>query len=503
MNGDQDSSVTQKTAIGAAWLIVWRMATRGLGVISTLVLARILVPADFGLIAMAVAFSGSVEMLSRIGLQEALVRRHEMDKSVLDTAFTIQVVRAFITGAVVWLGAPFAANWFAEPQLVAILATLAVVNIVTGFENIGVVEFRRSMRFDRQVLLMSVPRLGQVLITIAFALYLRNFEALLIGIAAQGGLRVAMSYWVHPFRPSFGLKHWRELVGFSFWMWASALPALVWDRADAFILGPAMGPSNLALYLIAIDIALLAVTELVAPAADALFSGFSMAQRQGSKPADTALPIAIALCFLLAPIAIAVSASSGYIVALLGPKWVDARIGIAILSATCIFSAFGYVACAALVTAGRFAAVFVVRLVASLLKAAAFLILVLYTTDLLWVAVATVAVTAGEAFFFVMAILGIAHIKASETLGTLARVAVVSAATIAVLELLGLGWTSANLPVVAAVIYGAITGIVTVAVFGGATLGLWMAIGRPGGPERRILDLAAGFSALRFVKRFM
>ena len=50
-------SLTRKTVIGTAWLLLWRVVTRSLGLVSTLVLARLLVPADFGLVAMATTFS--------------------------------------------------------------------------------------------------------------------------------------------------------------------------------------------------------------------------------------------------------------------------------------------------------------------------------------------------------------------------------------------------------------------------------------------------------------
>ena len=68
-------SIGNRTVISAGWLVAWRMVTRALGLISTLLLARILVPADFGLIAMATVFSTSVAAMSELGVSDALIRR--------------------------------------------------------------------------------------------------------------------------------------------------------------------------------------------------------------------------------------------------------------------------------------------------------------------------------------------------------------------------------------------------------------------------------------------
>ncbi len=105
-----DTSIARKTAIGAAWLVGWRLVTRLLGLVSTLALARILVPADFGIVAMATIFSSIVEALSYVGLQDALVRHPGDDRRLFDTAFTLQLLRALAIGMILAVGAPVAAK---------------------------------------------------------------------------------------------------------------------------------------------------------------------------------------------------------------------------------------------------------------------------------------------------------------------------------------------------------------------------------------------------------
>ena len=225
------------------WLLLWRVATRGLGFISTLVLARLLVPADFGLVAMASAFIAAVDSLSQLGVQQALIRHPEDSSKLYDAAFTIQLGRAVITAILIVACAPWAAEWFHEPRLVAVLMVLAGTVVMGGFENIGIIEFRREIRFDIQFRLLLIPRVVQVLTTIPAALILHSYWALMVGVVCSKAAWIIMNYIAHPYRPKLRLTGWRHLAGFSFWIWATSLASLVWERCDPFVLGPHLGPA--------------------------------------------------------------------------------------------------------------------------------------------------------------------------------------------------------------------------------------------------------------------
>src|SRR5215475_5138108 len=100
------SDLARKAATGAGWMVFQRAATRGVGVISTLMLARLLLPGDFGLVALATTFAGIVDALGAIGLRFALIRIPQVDRDLYDTAFTITILRGIASAAIVAAGAP-------------------------------------------------------------------------------------------------------------------------------------------------------------------------------------------------------------------------------------------------------------------------------------------------------------------------------------------------------------------------------------------------------------
>ncbi len=492
-------SISNRTVIGAGWMVAWRMVTRALGLVSTLVLARILVPADFGLIAMATSFSASVGALSELGVGEALVRRQENERGHYDTAFTMQAVRGTLTGAIIAAGAWAASDWFNEPRLLPVMFVLAALATTSGFENIGIVEFRRSLRFDMEFRLLFLPRIVGFCTTVTMAWLLRSFWALLIGITASQLTRVAMTYVVHPFRPRLALSHWRDLVGFSFWSWASSLVSLLWDRLDAFVLGPVLGPAKLGIYMIAGEIAVMPITELVSPASSALFPGLSMAQQRGTNPVGLVFSVTSAMLLIVVPLTIGVSATSGYVVAaLLGPNWEAARPLIAIFVWLCIMSPFSLVCMTVLKATGAIRQHFV-----AIAGAVAFKVPVLYGVlqtgvRLEVAAAAAIACTAVECGLFLRQLRGRGGTRWRESIGGLLRITASGAFVTGVLVVSGLGWQPVSMASVPALLVGGTIGFATILLFAAAQLALWWGSGCPEGPEHRIVGLVT--EALKSLK---
>ena len=498
------TSLGRKAVTGAGWILAWRMLTRGLGFVSTLVLARLLVPNDFGLIAMATAFAGAIDTLSQFAVEDALIRRVEEDTRLHDAAFTIQLGRSLLTAAIVGLSAPLAAEWFSEPRLTPVLFVLAGITVIGGLDNIGVVEFQRQLRFNVHVQVLAVPRLLQVVATIAAAVLTHSYWALLVGMGVSRVARVAVTYLIHPYRPRLSLAGWRELAGFSFWLWAAGMASLVWNRCDTFIVGHFFGSAKLGLYMVGSEVALLPLSELVAPAAGVLMASFAYSQRSGGKAAGNALPVAGALLLGVTPMALVLSAGAGYVVTvLLGAKWVEARPLIEIMAWICLVSPVSYVCGAVLITIGQ-----VRRQFHAVAAAAAARVAILYlaarSSSLEMIALGGVVSVALEVLLLVWQVRAVGYARLRRSAFGLLRVALSGAVAAAALTQLGGTWTAVPpvafvaSPVLDSLLYLALIGGVTVVTFGGCVILLWLASGRPEGPERIVFRLARDMVAPRF-----
>ena len=480
------NSILARTARGAGWIIGWRLVTRLFGLASTLLLVRILLPEDFGIVALGAAFAQAVDTMSELGTDDALIRESEPGRALYDTAFTLNAMRGVITGGVVAAAAGPLASFFGEPRLVSLLLALAALAVIDGWLNIGVVDFRRDFQFHKEFLLNILPRAASAAATIAAALLLQSYWALVAGQATFRVLRVASSYWMHPYRPRFSLAAWRRLLLFSAWTWALAVVQMMHARVDAFVIGRSLGTVGVGAYVLGYEIAALPVSEIVDPLGRAAYSGFSATRREGGTRA-LFNRLAASSLLVAAPAALGLSMVADPLVRVaLGVQWMQIVPVIQVLSLACGVAPFGSLAFMLLRTHGYFATICTISLLGLLVKVAMIWTL-LQSYGLTGAAVGAAASMALESLTFLAVAVVTQRLPMAALIAGCWRVVAACAVMAATLGLAGLAWTGWSDTFVVS-----LSRLLASAVLGAAayasTLGvLWLGQGRPDGAEADIM----------------
>lgn len=199
--------IGRQMATGAAWMVALKLVERSLGVVSTVILARLLTPQDFGLVAMAMVFIAVVEILQAFGFDVALIQDQHASREHYDSAWVLNVLLACLGTALLVAGAKAVSVFYDEPRVQAILYCLAVGAFVQGFENIGIVAFRKELTFDKEFRFQLAKKVMGFVVTVSLALIYRSYWALVIGAVVGRVVGVVLSYSAHPFRPRFTLGH--------------------------------------------------------------------------------------------------------------------------------------------------------------------------------------------------------------------------------------------------------------------------------------------------------
>ena len=311
--------------MGAGWMVAMRLFDRGLGVISTIILARLLVPADYGLIAMA---TGCVELLSLIaafGFDSALIQKPDTSKSHFDTAWTLNVLFGLSIGVTLFIGAPFAARYFGELRLVGVMQTIAAAPVLNGFANIGIVLFRKELKFHLEAAFMAARRIFGFSVTLAAALWFRSYWALVAGTLAAALAGLILSYVLHSYRPRLTLSERADLFGFSAWLFANSIVRFASTRALEFVIAKQAGSSALGLFSMANEISSLPTSELSAPINRALFPGYARLQENDVQLRRLVLDVFAVLSLLAVPAGVGIAALAPLLVrVMLGANWLDA-----------------------------------------------------------------------------------------------------------------------------------------------------------------------------------
>jgi len=483
------SSLLLKTVQGTGWMIGWRMATRLLGVISTLTLVRLLLPTDFGLVALSTSFQLSIEAFVILGVEDAVVREKAPTRDIYDTAFTLNALRSVLTATIVLLLALPAGRFFAEPRLSTILMALAAGTLIEGVTNIGIVDFRRDFTFSKEFQLWLLPRLVGIVLTLVSAFVWRSYWALVVGILTSRILRVLFSYHMHPHRPRFTLRAWRRLIGYSTWTWALNVVGLVRDRSDSILIGRMLDPTQVGIYSIGAEVAALPTTELVEPLCRAAFSGFAAARNADLTPAETYLRLIGTMSLLTLPAAVGIALVAGPLVNLaFGPLWAGAIPLVQILALAGVLSLFGLVSSTLFTAHALLLQVFRIGLGAVVLRVILLIVFIdrfgLYGAAL--AAAIAICVEQGAYVLLTMRHIGL-------KLAALARVTwrglLATTGMAAALLQTGLGGHRAATSPAALAQQLALAVIVGAVVYTSVLLAAWFAAGRPAGAETDLVAL--------------
>lgn len=325
--------LNRKMAGGALWMALLRFSVRGLGLVSTVILARLLVPADFGLVAMATSIVAFLELATAFSFDVQLIQKQDADRTHFDTAWTLNLAfYSSLTVLLVLLAEP-AAAFYQEPRLTTVIYVLAAGFFAKGFENIGVVMFRKELDFRKDFLLMFSKKTLSFVVAIPLAFWLRNYWALIAGMMAGNVGGVVLTYVVHPFRPRFSLVVAREMLDFSKWLILNNMFGFLRLRSPDFVVGRVSGSSALGLFNVAYEIATLPTTELVAPINRAVFPGYAKLGDDLKRLRESYLDVVAIIALVALPAALGISAVSEPLVSLfLGAQWADAAPLIAVLA---------------------------------------------------------------------------------------------------------------------------------------------------------------------------
>jgi lipopolysaccharide exporter len=284
----------KRTIASVTWVAAMRVSAQILSTARLFVLAWFLSSSDFGLMGIALLTMTFLETFTETGFMYALVQKPQLDKADLDSAWSVSLLRGMVVCVAMCLAAPFVAAFFehsadpAKAQAAAANHDLAVW-VIRAFSltivfrmvtNIGIVNFRRGLEFNKLFVIDTIGLIIDVLIAIAVAVIFKSVWALVFGKLACEAVRCVMSYIVSPYRPSFRIDRSRssELWRFGKWMFWSAATFYFLSQGDSLVVGRVLGLAALGIYQMAGRISALPMTEISNVISQVTFPVFSRIQ---------------------------------------------------------------------------------------------------------------------------------------------------------------------------------------------------------------------------------
>jgi len=303
------------------------MSVRAIGFISTIILARLLSPEDFGLVAIIMSFFALINIVGDFGFETVLIQKQNATVDHYNTAWSFNLtfgLFAFITVAGL---SGVIADFYGNPKLQPIMLMLSLLFLVDGLQNIGVADFRKNMTFDKEFKFRLIPKIISFFCTISLAFWLRNYWALVIGSLVWKCCLLINSYILHNFRPKFTFSAGKDLFNFSKWLMINNFFYFVNTRSPEMIIGKILSPQATGLFTMAQEISDMPTVEIAATVNRASYPGYSKISHQVGKLQDLYINIMSSISLIVVPAGVGVSSIAKTLVpVVLGAQWYESII---------------------------------------------------------------------------------------------------------------------------------------------------------------------------------
>ena len=318
-SGQATSGKSPATGRQAAWNYLIFVLSKSSTLIMTVVVARMLEPAEFGLFALTLLVVNLFDYVKDLGVGAALVQNRREWRTIAPTGLTLSVAFGLSAAAILALTAPLTARALGHPDLVGFIRVLAIGLAISALSTIPAAWLRRSMNFRARLAPEALGALTKTGLTIGLAATGHGVWSLVYGQLAATVVMTVL-YWVvartSP-RPAFDRAVTRELVRFGIPVTAVTLLAYAIYNVDYLAVGTRLGADELGLYTLAYRLPELLVLNLCIVVSEVLFSALSGLQHDRGALTRHYLDALVVVVALTAPIGVGLAVAAGPVVAIM------------------------------------------------------------------------------------------------------------------------------------------------------------------------------------------
>jgi lipopolysaccharide exporter len=248
------TDIKARSARGVVALSIGTVAGRGMRFVKNMVLARVLVPDQIGLMAIVMSCSIAFEAFTEVGVKQSVIQNKlGAQADYLNVAWWMQMVRGLCLYSIAFVMAPWISSFYEDPKLLSLLRVAFVAIALRGFVSPRAYVLEKEYKFGRAVFLVQGSAVLGAIVTIVLAMVMRNVWAMVIGFVAETAILCLLSFIVVPFLPRLRIDRASlgELIEFARGIVGLPLLAMISVQAPVLVLGKVISKNELGLYTFA------------------------------------------------------------------------------------------------------------------------------------------------------------------------------------------------------------------------------------------------------------
>ncbi len=318
------TSLKNKTVSGFKWQVILQVTTKALSVGTFAVLARILEPSVFGLFALAFVAIDGLSLFKAFGIDAGIIQRKDTNDTIKNTAFWMVTISGTSVFLFCFILAPFAADFFRNPDAASVIRALGIIFVVNGFGKIPSALLTRDMKFKAISIIQLIGGIVNSVCAIGFALISPSIWSLVLAYLAKTVVMDVLSWYHSGFRLRFAFdgKVAREFLSFGSILMAGGLVGYITENINNIAVGRLLGTTKVGYMALANNVASFINTHFTYLILRVLFPAYSSIQDDKFELKRIYLKILKYISFFTVPFCLALAIlSKELVLTLYGEKW--------------------------------------------------------------------------------------------------------------------------------------------------------------------------------------
>lgn len=248
-----DTSLKWKTITGAAWKFAERMSAQIVNFIVSIILARLLLPEDYGIIALVSVFITICDKLVVSGFATSLIQKKDADNIDFSTVFFFSLLMSIVLYAALFFGAPLIADFYSaydRELLISVIRVMGIQIIITAVNSVQSAYVSRTMQFKKTLWSTLISAVLSSVVGITLALTGGGVWALVAQYCVQAFSTMVVLWIVARWRPQikFSFRRFKDLYSYGWKIFVASIIKVLYNDLRSIIIGKAYTPADLAFY---------------------------------------------------------------------------------------------------------------------------------------------------------------------------------------------------------------------------------------------------------------
>lgn len=275
-----NSEVYKRTINSSLWMTASILIQRVLGIVSFLILSRVILPEAYGIMASVTIVIGFLNTISQTGFEAALIQSKDEITSYLNKVWTLNILKSIGLFLIIWFVAPFAGKFFNIEEYVDVIRFSGLFVMLEGLSNIGHIYFSKDINFKMVFFRDLGMPISYIIIALIAVQFISPVWALASATFASYVWATSATYFLSPYRPrfDFNFQKLKKLFNYSSWVIASNLANYINSVIDSTFLAHLLGPGQLGIYSKARDFSVIPSSYISQIASKIGFASISKVQ---------------------------------------------------------------------------------------------------------------------------------------------------------------------------------------------------------------------------------